>query len=71
MDLFPRTYGQFASRFTYSLSCKDDNSSPQEHHYVGGSVLSADTDLDNGGFRFEHNSGQIASHDVCVYGFKK
>ena len=71
MDMFPITYGQFATRCNYTLSTQDDGSTPQEHNYVGGFLYDATTSLDNGGFRFECNAGQIAKHDICVYGFKK
>jgi len=71
MDMFPRTYNEFATRVNYNISCQDDAGSPQENNYYGAFLYDANTSLDNGGFRLETSSGTIQAHDICVYGFKK
>jgi len=70
MDMFPRTYNEFATRCNYTLSTQDDAGTPQEQNYVGAFLYDATTSLDNGGFRFEVSSGNFQAHDVCIYGFK-
>ena len=71
LDMFPRTYGEFASRVNYSLSDHYDASSPQEQNYAGAFSYGSTDSVDGGGFGVYCSSGNIQAHDYCLYGFKK
>jgi hypothetical protein len=71
LDMFPRTYDEFATRVNYSLSNHYSAASPQEQNYTGAFSYGANTSLDGGGFGVYCSSGNIQAHDYCLYGFKK